>query len=350
MSEAVPERPAQHVSEDRSRAALKTLFAELGWVCVDISPDYGEDFLVYVYNGGVFSGQILLLQLKAVSRSMKGGWISCRVDVDKIRRWEKLALPLLLIVWHVPTRTLYYADVSTVLDGHKVTTSEGTRQSITIRVPTKNKLDSAGAAAAISMMGPYVDNKTQTTVRDLRAALENVTQCLCGLQHWHACVEGEYQEYRSARDDHVVRTYGEFPSDRYAVSIRHNHRCWDQEEGAMADVLVERLHRFDVQDLEVYVEQAAALAGDLISLQRVLLERHSPSSLWSELANELGTLAIILAQSSSYQPDTGKDDFWFAHAVSEKSGMALRAIREAESRLEQIKWIAIDLLTLGNAN
>ena len=101
------QRPRSHQLETESRRAFSSSLPSL-WVFRDLSPDYGLDGLVEVFDPhGRATGDLFFVQLKATDEK----------DVDKALRvrltrrvsdyYNTLLLPVLLVVYHSPTRALY---------------------------------------------------------------------------------------------------------------------------------------------------------------------------------------------------------------------------------------------------
>ncbi len=117
-----PQRPKTHVYEDISRDVVKRVFHDAGWVAVDLTPDYGEDMLVSVYEDGLATGELFFAQIKAVvsRRYIREGFVRYPLETAKLRRWERLLLPVIVIIYIPKEEASYWLSVGVYLSEHNV--------------------------------------------------------------------------------------------------------------------------------------------------------------------------------------------------------------------------------------
>jgi hypothetical protein len=89
-------RPRNHIIEDESESILKKLLPT-EWVLRKLSPDYGIDYLVEVFENNKSSGIHFFIQLKGTDNIEKNGTINYRLSKNHIEYYSKLSLPILLV-------------------------------------------------------------------------------------------------------------------------------------------------------------------------------------------------------------------------------------------------------------
>ncbi len=95
----------QQKQENVSRKQFEEFLEQHDWGTYDISPDFGEDVLVQVYENGISTGISFYVQLKSVDTIQKhmlqAGEISYQFEVDDLEHWEAQATTVILAVWDV---------------------------------------------------------------------------------------------------------------------------------------------------------------------------------------------------------------------------------------------------------
>jgi hypothetical protein len=109
----MPKRPRSHLIEDQSRQRLRDLFGQLGWVMRDLYPDYGEDFLVRVFNNGIATHYSFFIQAKGTDHIEKcirknKEYLTYPVDIEHLEHWENFWEPVVLTVWDSKSDTTYW--------------------------------------------------------------------------------------------------------------------------------------------------------------------------------------------------------------------------------------------------
>lgn len=104
----MPQRDRNHVLESLSRDALSRLLTgPLGWVVRDIAIDYGIDAEVEIFEkNGDTTGLTFKVQLKAMEKPDHIGPYR-DIDVDHLRYWGRLDVPVLLIAYDDSTDRVY---------------------------------------------------------------------------------------------------------------------------------------------------------------------------------------------------------------------------------------------------
>lgn len=103
----MPKRVRNHVLEALSRDALsRQLTGPLGWVVRDIPIDYGIDAEVEIFDDGAATGLTFKVQLKGMEEPDRIGPFR-DVEVDHLRYWAHLDVPVLLVAYDHSTQTVY---------------------------------------------------------------------------------------------------------------------------------------------------------------------------------------------------------------------------------------------------
>ena len=89
-------RPRNHIIEDESEEILKKILPP-EWVLRKLSPDYGIDYLVEVFENNESTGTHFFIQLKGTDDIEENEKISYSLNEKYIEYYSKLALPILLV-------------------------------------------------------------------------------------------------------------------------------------------------------------------------------------------------------------------------------------------------------------
>lgn len=100
-------RPRTHQLETESRMAFSVSLPSY-WVFRDLTPDYGLDGIVEIFdNEGQSTGNLFFVQLKATDKIALDKALRVRLSKRTIDYYNTLVLPVLLVVFHAPTSVLY---------------------------------------------------------------------------------------------------------------------------------------------------------------------------------------------------------------------------------------------------
>lgn len=89
-------RVRNHIIEDESEHLLKGIVPS-EWVLRKLSPDYGIDYIVEVFEDYQATGQHFFIQLKGTDRSEKNQCISYQLDRKYYEYYSKLSMPILFV-------------------------------------------------------------------------------------------------------------------------------------------------------------------------------------------------------------------------------------------------------------
>jgi Domain of unknown function (DUF4365) len=145
----MPQRPRPHELKDEAHVNLHSIFSKVAWTLQELVNDYGEDFLVRIFENGVTTPWHFFVQSKATDHIAKwlskdGALIRVRVDVDHVRHWQQLWQPVVLTVFDSRTETTYWQIVQSLLVDVNRESGQRVPKTIALPVPTANRLDAAG--------------------------------------------------------------------------------------------------------------------------------------------------------------------------------------------------------------
>lgn len=103
----MPKRTRQHILETDSRNEFSQILPN-NWIFRDITPDYGIDGIVEVFDEtGNASGGIFLVQLKATDEKLLDKALSVVLKTDTGEYYKNIILPVLIVLFHSNTKTIY---------------------------------------------------------------------------------------------------------------------------------------------------------------------------------------------------------------------------------------------------
>lgn len=130
---------------DLAHAALRRVFAEEHWTTEQIRNDYGEDFLVKVFDRGEATPFCCFIQSKSTDHlsrylSKDGKTIHFPVSIKHFNNWSKFLEPVVLAVYDARSEKTFWQIVQKSLPERQ----SGNRKSIRIKVPLRNQFDRVG--------------------------------------------------------------------------------------------------------------------------------------------------------------------------------------------------------------
>lgn len=150
----LPTVPLEKVAEERSRAIFKEAVSP--WLVTDWQQhDYGIDALVEVTRERESAnfdatGKRFAVQLKATNEDISPrAHAGVRVRPEQVRYWTDSTEPVLLVLCHLPTRTLYWRwiDHTVVIDLTRRDAAWIGQETVTINIATTQVLDASAKTA-----------------------------------------------------------------------------------------------------------------------------------------------------------------------------------------------------------
>jgi hypothetical protein len=140
-----PQKQQEYISRAQLVEALD------GWVCNPLGEDFGEDYLVSIYDNGRSTGLTVHLQLKSTTdiqafiTKRAPDTVRYPLDVSDLEHWEDTAPPVFVVVWDVVQRKGYWQDVPSLIEGLSKTNPKWrTQKSATVPIPISNGINKAG--------------------------------------------------------------------------------------------------------------------------------------------------------------------------------------------------------------
>ena len=100
----MPKRPRSHQIEGASNRAFENALPP-AWVPREQRPDSGIDYTVEVFDGDDSTGRIFNAQLKSTDESdLERALGSVRFKRETADYYRSLAVPVLMVLYHAPTR------------------------------------------------------------------------------------------------------------------------------------------------------------------------------------------------------------------------------------------------------
>jgi len=137
--------------EARSVGQFIDRLGELGWKAQGPRKDYGEDYLVQIWDEGVPSGLSFYVQLKSITNAEKKKGkrtpevLRYRLEVKDIEHWEVQSVPVVLVVWDVEKRVGYWETIPRIVEAlEKDKSGWREKASVNVRVPVENGTDDEG--------------------------------------------------------------------------------------------------------------------------------------------------------------------------------------------------------------
>ncbi len=99
-------RPEQHITETKSQRIFERI-VPVEWVCREIKPDYGVDYLVEIFENNKSTGKTFFVQLKGSTQEIKNETFEKQITTDNLKYYNSLALPVIIICVSVTTEKIW---------------------------------------------------------------------------------------------------------------------------------------------------------------------------------------------------------------------------------------------------
>jgi hypothetical protein len=145
----MPSRPRAHILEDLAKGYLHSTFASQGWTVEDLGKDYGEDFLVRIFEKGLATPWTFFVQSKATDdiarfKAKNGHHLALKVTSGHAKHWAEFSEPVVLTVYDAKTQETYWEIVQTHFEEADTPPKRKSLKSVTINVPLDNTLNNEG--------------------------------------------------------------------------------------------------------------------------------------------------------------------------------------------------------------
>jgi len=99
-------RPEQHITETKSQRIFEKI-VPVEWVCREIKPDYGVDYLVEIFENNKSTGKTFFVQLKGSTQEIKNETFEKQITTNNLKYYSSLALPVIIICVSVTTEKIW---------------------------------------------------------------------------------------------------------------------------------------------------------------------------------------------------------------------------------------------------
>lgn len=147
----MPIRPRQHVLQDLAHAALLRAVERVGWTVEPLSKDYGEDFLVRIFQNSEATPFTMFVQSKAtdsISRYLSKdlSTIHYPIETRHLTHWERFWEPVILAVYDAKSKKTYWRVVQPWLEQLTVTRRNrlSSVKTSNVSIPVGNQMNSSG--------------------------------------------------------------------------------------------------------------------------------------------------------------------------------------------------------------
>lgn len=109
------ERPEQHITEKKSQRIFENI-VPVEWVCRDIKPDYGVDYLVEVFENNQSTGKTFFVQLKGSTQEITNNTFEKQFTVKNLEYYSSLSIPVMIICVSVTDSKIWGIWANRLLD------------------------------------------------------------------------------------------------------------------------------------------------------------------------------------------------------------------------------------------
>ncbi|MEP7289633.1 MAG: DUF4365 domain-containing protein [Chloroflexota bacterium] len=150
----------ESIQEQISRSQFSEHIMKYGGWLSDKIEDLGEDFLVRIYEEGIWTGISFFVQLKSTPNieklRIKNNQISYPFKVKDILHWSSSAAPVFLIIWDVNRRTGYWISVlETIAQLNERNKGWQNKASVKVWIPFENETNDAGLTQIRRFLANY---------------------------------------------------------------------------------------------------------------------------------------------------------------------------------------------------
>jgi len=96
------ERPEQHITETKSQRIFEKI-VPFEWVCREIKPDYGVDYLIEIFENNKSTGKTFFVQLKGSTQNISNDIFEKQFTTDNLKYYKSLSIPVLIVCVSVTT-------------------------------------------------------------------------------------------------------------------------------------------------------------------------------------------------------------------------------------------------------
>ena len=132
-------RPDNHITGDYAiRKILSSLIPE-EWTISTPEADYGLDMLIEVVIDNTTTGKFFFIQSKGTLDSSRNGIITYSMDVERIKDYQKIELPVLFVYYSKPENKFWGRWMNSLY--MSLTPQQREQQTVTLTFSSRNSID-----------------------------------------------------------------------------------------------------------------------------------------------------------------------------------------------------------------
>ncbi len=338
---AEPIRPSAHILEDISRDTVKGIFHRAGWVISDISPDYGEDELVFIYENGRATGELFFVQLKSVASdryySKSYDSIYYPLKIASLRRWERLSLPLVLIIYVYNKDECYWLVIQSYLSEKGANLAHTHSKTMSIHIPLQNVLTSDTALPLRRAVSDLLRPLAKQELTTLKKVLKNIEYQFDIINSWTDEIRSVKQGFDEALNQHEKKQISMLPSVYKGFGGVHYA---DPERSRLLQIMQRMIKKVPRKKMAEVALELQQTDPQLSLLQAMLLERYTDKGIYL-LVSQMGQLQLLLATVGNGLHGVLQSDLtnaqWDAQEIYQD-------VEKGRDIIEKMKWTALDLI------
>ncbi|NOQ25360.1 MAG: DUF4365 domain-containing protein [Bacteroidales bacterium] len=153
------ERPEQHITETKSQRIFERI-VPFEWVCREIKPDYGVDYLVEIFENNKSTGKTFFVQLKGSTQNIENNTFEKQFTTDNLNYYKSLSIPVLIVCVSVTSNQIWGIWANNLIDSKKIKKNQ---KSISISLGEEYLIDEKVLLKIAS--DPYLSDKIGISVK-----------------------------------------------------------------------------------------------------------------------------------------------------------------------------------------
>ena len=120
-------RPKQHIIETSSKKAFESLLPDK-WVIRPLSPDYGIDYIVELFEDNKSTGKFFYVQLKGTNQRIHNNQVKISLRTSSLEYYQTLPLPILFVVYSTKVKKFWGIWINEYLRTKEIRKNQSTLQ------------------------------------------------------------------------------------------------------------------------------------------------------------------------------------------------------------------------------
>lgn len=132
-------RPENHITGDKSVRQISAMLIPDEWTISIPDSDYGLDILVEVVQNNKTTGKFFFIQAKGTSMQSRNGEISYTMDIDRIKDYSEIKLPVLFVYYSKAENKFWGRWMNSIYK--TLTKEQKVQKTVTLRFASWNEID-----------------------------------------------------------------------------------------------------------------------------------------------------------------------------------------------------------------